>query len=181
MNIKPGKNRCGFCTTNHHGSCPGGVMNGSGEEVITCACDCERAGTPRCLDCNRRGEDINPNTWRCVDPDDCRAFIEKRLQADPIIQQIRAIRADLADSNRPGAKLRTPRPPSNRVTTGKCLHCGEATKGGLFLPGHDSAHVSNAVRDIRTGQTTLQETIDSWSALGISEALQGKLQKRATK
>lgn len=178
MKTRPNRSICGFCSTGAHELCPGGVLNGNGEEVITCPCSCELAGLPRCLDCNRRGEDVNPEAWRCSDPDDCRAFIERRLADDPVIQQIRKIRADLAGSNQPSDRPRAPRAPSSRPTRGQCLHCGEATKGGLFLPGHDSAHVSAAVTAIRSGSTTVDEVITLWAGQGISDALQGKLKKR---
>lgn len=191
--------KCGFCAwpsqgsvhapdarLHKHGeggsSCPVGILNGDGS-VLKCDCECSR-NLVRCLDCGQVERpdplegDVNPATWRCFDPDDCRAKIEKRLAESPIIQMIRAVRAGAEERVREERATRPAR--EGRPTSGRCLHCGEPTKGGMFLPGHDATFLSAAIKTITAGDTTLVEVLNAWTELGISEALRGKLEKRAS-
>ena len=68
-----------------------------------------------------------------------------------------------------------------RTDSGQCLHCGEPTKGGLFLPGHDAAYLAAIVKNIK-GEDGVAHTLDEWLAkmaqFGCSQALQDKLTKR---
>lgn len=183
-------------TDNH---CPVGVANGDGITIYKCTCACS-VNLIRCLDCGliERFEDrddldpkaynewlteratseheVNPATWRCYDPAECAAKIERRLAADPLIQMIRSFQAN---AEKRVARERAERPSSSRPTSGKCLHCGEPTKGGMFLPGHDAAFLAAAVQTISAGDATLGDVLNTWTGLGVSEALRGKLEKRA--
>lgn len=177
----PSKHLCGFCSTGHHASCPGGVLNGNLTEVVRCACDCERSALRRCFDCGTREQaEIDATTWRCVDRDACAAHIEKRLAASPVIQQIREIR----DALNPTTES-TPKAPQNRRATSKssgaCLHCGEPTKGGLFLPGHDAAYLSAAVKSVAARERTADEIREQWTGQGIGPGLMAKFEQRIVK
>lgn len=176
--------KCGFCTFpatgEPHAHCPIATLNGDGVTVLRCACTCS-AYLIKCFTCGLREQEaddgtgeVNPETWRCFDEDACAARIEARLAANPVIQQIRAIQA-ASETRVRAERIAT----TSRPTSGKCLHCGEPTKGGMFLPGHDAAFLSLATATIVAGDATLSEVLDSWAELGISEALRGKLQKRA--
>uniref|UniRef100_A0AAU6R6R9 Helix-turn-helix DNA binding domain protein n=1 Tax=Micrococcus phage Olihed TaxID=3092209 RepID=A0AAU6R6R9_9CAUD len=170
---KTSKHDCGFCSSGHHDKCPGGVLNGNQTEVVICPCGCD---TPklRCLNCNAR-EDVNPATWTCNDVDGCtRATTARREKAH----------RDLY-GDRPSPEARTarevqetPKKPRAARAGGRCVCCDEPTKGGLFLPGHDSRYLSRTVDAIKGGVVTLDATLDAWAARGLSEALRGKLQKR---
>ena len=59
-----------------------------------------------------------------------------------------------------------------------CLCCGTPTRGGKFLPGHDSKHLSVLVEQITTGQVTLDEALDACTNDGLSDAFKGKLKRR---
>lgn len=176
---------CGFCRfpskDNPHQWCPVAVANGNGVEIIRCGCECT-AHLVKCMKCGIREpadktDRVNPDTWSCVDPDECAAGIERRLAADPTIAMIRKFQESAEVRVR---TERTARPAStSRANSGKCLHCDEPTKGGMFLPGHDASFLSSAIKTITAGDATLQQVLDTWEGLGISEALRGKLQKRA--
>jgi len=187
-----GKHKCGFCTWGQrHDLCPSGTLNGSGLEVIQCPCGCERSQQYKCLDCGTRDQgEIDQSTWRCIDKDGCNARIEHRLATNPVIVQIREVRAAAAQGKEqlraqerarrieagedvPAVRVkRDPRPAS-----GQCLHCGEPTKGGKFLPGHDAAYLSILAAEIAGGRS-FDEVIEAMTAGGCSEALIGKLRKR---
>lgn len=146
--------RCNFCATGWHRSCPGAVRNaGPAGKLVLCYC-CRL--DPRCLDCGQT-EEVDSQTWSCVDEFGCALRVRARLDASPLHQQLQACRSDSAERarrirtsaeelrrglpadeldefDRPQEKkLRTPRP-----ATGNCECCGEPTRGGRFLPGHDA-------------------------------------------
>lgn len=171
---KTGKHVCGFCSTGgRHDLCPGGVLNGNQVEVYVCPCPC---GTPkiRCLDCNAR-EDVNPTTWTCNDVEACaqkraarRAAFEETLPRASKPQE---------GTDAPRKRTRSSETPPKAARTGSCLCCGEATKGGLFLPGHDARYLARTVQAVKDGGR-LDDVMTEWARAGISEALQAKLVKR---
>lgn len=149
------KDICGHCKwgphpEGKHPNCPRAVRNGSNAKfkIITCECPHPGCGDEifRCLDCkNERQDELDKENWRCFDLEACHDRIQTRLLANPQYQQILEIRrstmAKIANENAEKAakKAATPK-------VGSCLHCGEPTKGGKFLPGHDAAYVSALVR-----------------------------------
>ena len=155
--------RCGWCvdTANDHENCVLAVeMETSDGHVKSrtkypwlCPCECnqrpEFRGRTRCTRCNRRGVVID-EFWHCVDEIECIEFRKKKRQADPMMRQIDEIRAELASNGQTppidgeDPKLRRKsRPTTAKAKTGKCICCGEPTRGGRFLPGHDSRYVSS--------------------------------------
>lgn len=163
---------CGFCSTGaRHDLCPGGVLNGNKTEVLVCRCDCD---TPklRCVECYSR-ENVNASTWTCNDVDACEQ--RQELKRDTARRGLYGNAVPpTPTTNRRESTHSVPRVPK----TGECLCCGEATKGGLFLPGHDSRYLSSAVEDVRGGVRDLASVQASWHDSGVSDALQAKLAKR---
>lgn len=58
-----------------------------------------------------------------------------------------------------------------------CLCCGEATKGGLFLPGHDARHVSTLVEAVMSKNSTEAQARKSLKDDKVSEKLVAKFDK----
>ena len=180
MEIVLMRTQCGFCAFgNRHDLCPSGVY--SNHKVHICACDCERANQIKCLECgNRTQDELNPQTWHCVDLDACRLEIQRQIDNNPTIQQIRELREKSRErvaETRQSQKRATGRP-----TSGSCIHCGEPTKGGKFLPGHDATWVSEQVAHVGAGTKGDTKRYDELMArcdeLGVSDALKQKIQKR---
>lgn len=145
---------CGFCRTGAHMHCPRAIRNGANAKYKLITCDCEfdpdvcGSGKLRCTYCKSEAqEDIDPGDWRCFDRNGCEARIQARLDSNPLYQQIIETRSramakvanEKAEKAATAKKTATPK-------VGSCLHCGEATKGGKFLPGHDAAYVSTLVK-----------------------------------
>lgn len=42
---------------------------------------------------------------------------------------------------------------------GSCAHCGKDTKGGHYLPGHDSKHLTVLAWDVRGGYSTVNQAL----------------------
>ncbi|ALY09986.1 hypothetical protein FDH62_gp28 [Arthrobacter phage Pumancara] len=186
--VRQGQHSCGHCMVNKHEACPGGVRNGNGQ-IILCACkqDGCRAGQPRCTEChNTEANEIGPN-WKCIDRADCEAEIERRLAANPTIQWIRSEtqkKAVLRPSEDTGAPegpparakvSRTPRKPAE--PTPCTCGCEGLTKGGKFLPGHDSKYLNQLVEAAERGGRHADEA--ALRADAISEAFGAKFRKRA--
>lgn len=170
---------CGFCSSDHHDKCPGGVLNGDGVTVVVCDCTAHPK-VLRCLDCGLRtlmdGDGpVNPETWTCFDIEACQHTREKHRRE--INERLFGAAMDLQQARTAPKAPSAPKTP--RKAAGTCLHCGEPTKGGLFLPGHDSAFLSETVKEIKMG-ASLDDTLTAWHRAGISEALQNKLTKRVS-
>lgn len=161
---------CGFCSSGAHDHCPGGVLNGDGVTVIVCDCT-EHEAVRRCLDCGARG-DVNPETWTCADADSCQAVRDRHRRETqerlfPGMDDAPAVAA----LGKPANRSQTP-----RKAAGTCLCCGEPTKGGNYLPGHDSRHLTMLAKGITEGLRTLE---DAQSHLP-TDALRAKLAKRVS-
>lgn len=170
--VRPMSMPCGFCKSGKHGFCPGVVLNGDETTALTCPCDgCEVR--LRCVNCYIR-EGVNPTTCTCDDLDACATRIETARK--------NAREKLFGGHDRPSTPGNAPRstktPRSARPTrAGQCLCCGEATKGGLFLPGHDSKYLNARVEDI-SGVTAPGDVEDRMRADGCSDALIAKFRKR---
>lgn len=177
MSIKHGTHKCGFCLDDAHERCPSGVRNGDQVTILTCGCGCERSKQRRCLICNNREQDdVDPEFWRCLDESACQARITKMQAENPLLQQIRAqqqAREERAAAEQAEkAQTRPSRAP--RTNSGACLCCGEPTKGGKFLPGHDSKYLNRLVAAHADGDQQARE-----QAHAISPAFGAKFDKRA--
>jgi hypothetical protein len=167
--------RCNFCATGLHGSCPGAVRNARRGKLVRCYC-CTRE--PYCVDC-KATEGINPADWACVDGLACAERVRARLEGNPLHRQLQecrteslerqrrirtqaeAIRAgldpdEIDEFERPQEKKpRVPRP-----AVGACECCGEATKGGKFLPGHDAKMKSRLREAAKQGDMDAQTELE---------------------
>lgn len=176
MSIKHGTHKCGFCLDDAHERCPSGVRNGDQVTIITCGCGCERSKQRRCLVCgNREQDDVDPEFWRCLDESACQARINKMQAENPLLQQIRSqaqAREERAEVEQ-AAKAQTRPSRAPRTTSGACKCCGEPTKGGKFLPGHDSKYLNLLVEHHKGGDGTARQ-----AAYDVSPAFGGKFDKR---
>lgn len=171
---------CGHCNVGHHNTCPGGVRNGNGT-IFLCGCSCERAGQPRCTDCNNRHPEEVGTDWRCLDRDACQADIDRRIAESSIgkfLAQWRTERAreatgePLAPGEAQTHRVASPRRSRTPSAASRACLCGceGMTKGGKFLPGHDSKYLNIlAALDPAEARTL---------AASVSEAFAAKLEKR---
>lgn len=156
---------CGFCDTGAHARCPWGIRNGDGQ-IVLCTCRlCFEAEHRRCTECNNSQPEEVGDAWKCLDRDACLAEQQRRIDSNPFVQQMQAVRAarEAAEKaqealGRARAAARPTRAteappeagepaPQARVAGGRdCLcDCGGQTKGGKFLPGHDSKYLNRLV------------------------------------
>lgn len=165
--IKIGNFKCGFCITNSHNTCPGVIRNGD-LSLVQCACDCAKTKTPRCTECHTTDQDNLGRPWLCDDRDACVARIKTRLRNSPLNQRIEEVQARAKAEPRPTT--------SNRPSKGLCHCCGEATKGGKFLPGHDSTWLKRIAERVNSGQADRTKQLELVTQ--VSPALAAKLVKR---
>lgn len=180
--------RCGICAFPNrlwegpghpHPGCPRAVRNGDRAEFKVITCECKEPGCGdqvlRCTYCKTEEEGaVDPADWSCFDKDACRDTIQTRLVNNPLYQELTGIRsiamAKVANENAEKAAKKAAAP-----KVGSCLHCGEATKGGKFLPGHDAAYVSALVAEsLKTPKT---EDANRKKAQTASESLGRKFDK----
>jgi hypothetical protein len=180
-----GLGTCGFCAFGgNHELCPAGVASMGGGKVWRCGCGCPQSRQIKCLSCGNREDEwpahaeIDATTWRCTDLDACAARVETRLASNPTVAMIRAINDQNGDGTATPRLPRVGARPTARPKEGKCLHCGEPTKGGLFLPGHDAAYLSQTVKALAAQEISWPATLEKWQSQGISEALQTKLRRK---
>lgn len=146
---KPAARILNPCKTDHHAGCKGAhhhrVTPAKGDpidEVWTCACPCHEADNrPRCLRCGAR--DVDLAGGYCADHDACDIFLADVLDNDPTMAKVRlanerakaerAAADPIREAQRQERKERVAKP-----KVGRCEHCGEPTKGGRFVAGHDA-------------------------------------------
>lgn len=191
--------KCGYCETKTHDRCPSGVRV-KDDAVFQCGCGCSMSRMMRCTECNNRRQEEIGQDWRCVDRDACAADIERRVSENPIVAKIRTIKQGIAEnrlqelaerrtaqktqqerevtedpSPAPApARVVAPAPArARRVATGPrdcTCGCGGQTKGGMFLPGHDSKYL------------TILSEMEHWQAIAlaakVSPAFEAKLTRR---
>lgn len=196
--------RCQFCATGHHGSCPGAVRQtrrvGEDDKLVEvlwlCLCtDGDHPGL-HCLECkNDNPEEVNEETWACLDRYVCAGLLEKRREHNRLWQMIQASRShgavirrakrlgvesmlagisagdddkieqlrdqlDKLLQSRQGPKKKAKAGPP-RPRAGKCECCGDPTKGGRFLPGHDAKLASSLKERVQAGDVEAYEEMKS--------------------
>lgn len=141
----------------------GGVTVATRPQLLVCTCSChvgpnQSSPTPRCLECGNQDEgEVDPTLWSCFDQMACTLKAEAKRASDPMVQMIRAAKQDgeraraetrarkvrdaerrnpMSDAPGGSAAVRERKPPKPKV--GVCAHCGEATRGGTFVAGHDA-------------------------------------------
>jgi hypothetical protein len=125
-----------------------------------------------------RPDEVNPETWSCLDKSGCEGRIAARLTQAPLwnmLQQCKvsstntrrsrrlvaaalkeAIGPEVDEFDRP--IVRPPRQP--RPSAGVCECCGSPTKGGKFLPGHDARMKSRLRTAAKAGDGTAQAELN---------------------
>lgn len=148
--IAPAKHASGFCAPGapetSHNHCRGAFRNGSSAKIkiLTCPCPHHEGQPLICLDCGTPGQpgEIHETTRVCLDRAECEAQRQAKVEADPMIRQIRQAQEHAAERREeagiPTKPVRVRAATPERPTTGTCHCCGEATKGGLFVAGHDA-------------------------------------------
>lgn len=117
-----------------HSKCKGVLLGGNGQVQSVCPCVCHK-GQKRCSDCGTEDSELNPATLRCVNRTHCAERIQAKLESSAKWKMLQ----ECVAAGRAVAAQREPRVPSQaRAREGTCQHCGEPTRGGIFLPGHDA-------------------------------------------
>lgn len=167
---------CGFCQTGAHDKCVTAIRNGDGS-IVKCRCCLTKP--PRCLECsNRRASEVSEETRLCLDRDACLDTREASRASGPagkfLRARERAMRVDRPDPSytQTGTDTTPARP---RPGKSACRCCGEPTKGGTFLPGHDARFIAHLAKIVSDGEMDRESAL---SALDDKPALQAKLAKR---
>lgn len=175
---------CAFCRNGLCGSCPGMVGWSQSGTTRVFRCECGKAHRPvYCRTCkNENSDEVNPETWLCLDSHVCHGRVQIRLKNNELWQMLQRCKSSgalarkrkremtqLAESlvdpcvdelidNQPGHRepsVRSSRPKSPpRPKTGVCqCGCAGTTAGGKFLPGHDAKLASALVRRVKSGDS----------------------------
>ncbi len=136
-----------------HAICPVATLHG-GRLTI---CNHEwHVAYPRCWICKTFGGgeiDLDPVRRCCQDREACADRANARLHDDPRFERYRqyAEMAALDENGEPKPK-RERKPAADRPTSGRCQHCGEPTKGGKFVAGHDAKLKGDLMRLVNDHQ-----------------------------
>lgn len=179
---------CGFCGNGQHEKCSIGVKHRGRHEKfplgVVWACRCNSGGClegrRKCADCNNKVTDeVNPETWTCIDSEACRGTVDTKRENDPFLVQLREIKENVNM-----AKIENDKTKAEKVAKTKeptfCLVTGEPTKGGLFKPGMDARYVSERVIEVENSKFSAKATKDALARMkkdGVSEKLVAKFEK----
>lgn len=133
--------RCGWCLDGKHSSCAVTIWHDTNSTLFHCACECAVDRT-RCTVCGRRDVEVTEYQSRCVDAEGCEMFVAARRAADPRMRMIDEIYSATSPASPAEKGHEKPRKVSPRASGSVCRCCGDPTKGGAFLPGHDARYVS---------------------------------------
>lgn len=125
-----------------------------------------------CLECGERGVELDP-FFGCTDVDGCQERQADRRRQNPLWQMLQeskavgdAVRAEkAAERTAKRGDDATPRAPREADPLGgRCNHCGEATKGGRFLAGHDAKLKGELMRQAQEDDTNamLELLVRNW-------------------
>lgn len=185
LTVKEG-HLCGFCNTGNTEKCVRGTKymgiqpHAKFPEGVVWVCRSAN-GERRCARCNNRNTpEIDPETWECFDIEGCHATISKRLDDDPFIQELREIKERVNMAKIQDNKAKTEKVAKAPKEPTYCVCCGEATKGGKFLPGHDARHVATLVEAVLSKNQTKAQAAKGLKDVGASDALQAKFDKSLT-
>lgn len=152
--VAKGHALCGFCSTSNHDTCKGGYRNGDGS-VLICGCKCADSKPEFCHHCKSTNQDDLGRPWLCDDRDACEGRLKGRIQTSDFYKSV-------AQSQGAGGQLTARR---SKV----CLCCGEATKGGKFLPGHDSKWLNRKIADLEGPWMPVYEEIMKVASPALAE------------
>lgn len=121
-----------------HDHCKGGHVNERGQ-ITLCECGCHEA-KPFCIDCGSNRSELDD--WRrCIDREGCLENLKQAIEANPRTAKYREIdrlAAAARAESREAAGLEPVKEAKPAKVPQPCGHCGELTKGGQFLAGHDA-------------------------------------------
>ena len=152
--VAKGHTFCGFCSTGNHDTCRGGYRNGDGS-VLICGCECADSKPEFCHHCKSTSPDDLGRPWLCDDRDACEGRLRARMEADEFITNMTRFQ---------GAETR-----SRSGRSAACLCCGEATKGGKFLPGHDSKWLNQKIDGLEGPWMPVYEEISKVASPALAE------------
>lgn len=124
----------------NHGRCRGAIQQK--QALVVCSCPNHEGESPRCVNCGVQNDVVDSTTRRCLDPEGCAGRVDSKQRANPLhtmLQEVQQV-AQASKAAKAPAKAMTARKRTEvaRPKTGRCQHCGEATRGGLFVAGHDA-------------------------------------------
>ena len=178
--------QCGMCMTNDHDKCVVGTKH-QGRHLkypygVVWQCGCCGTQRRKCADCgNRNTEEVNPDTWTCLDTESCQDTVERRREANPFFAQLRDIQERVQMAKIENDKAKAEKRAAAKPKTGTCVcGCNGTTKGGKFLPGHDARFVSTLVGKVTEANfkaTVEKDARKSLREAGASDALTAKFEK----
>lgn len=177
---------CGYCAVNNHESCKRGIRSGQGN-IMLCPCGIpyhkDRAENEiQCTECHTTDRDeLDERLWLCADTTTCVQRIIAVLKQNPNMQLMHEAyitSGERVQQERAARPVRSRNP--SRPSDGKCLCCGEPTRGGLFLPGHDARLCAMKAEEVRQGADPIQ-VLAEFKTLGVSDALYAKLERKLEK
>lgn len=183
---------CGFCNDGNHAKCAIGVKFDESRgahkkwpEGIVWACRCTdgecTTGRRKCAYCkNTTTEEIDPTTWECFDREACRATVQARRDNDPFLAQLRDIQEKVHMAKIENDKQKAEKVAKTKEPTPCTCGCGDNTKGGKFLPGHDARYVSERVVTILNSGFTAKVEKEQRARIktdNVSDALVAKFEK----
>lgn len=156
-----------------HAECLGATVGVSGR-TTRCSCECHpadlipidyRAVCARCGDDSDRPKEAVENRRVCVDLAQCEADREARAATDPrwrgiVEEEKRVVARQAAEHQTEAAK-----PAGTKRRGGWCEHCGQATAGGRFAPGHDAklkSELTNAAIDADDPEAYAELLVRKW-------------------
>jgi hypothetical protein len=163
--VRKGVIPCGFCSTGAHETCKGGYRNGDGS-VLICGCECADTKPEFCHHCRTQDKGDLGRPWLCDDRDACEVRRVAKANQDPSNAWLnRAI-------NQAALNLIS----STTRRRSECKCCGAPTKGGNFLPGHDSKYINQWLEKLDRESLPW---MDAYKVIAeISPALADKFKKR---
>lgn len=124
-----------------HQRCKGGHVDTRGS-VTLCECPCH-AGKPSCIRCGAGDSELD-DSRSCIDVEGCVERYRDQIANNPRTEKYRRIQ-ETASAERAAAASEAKRaiaagerPPRRGSEPKPCAHCGEMTKGGTFVMGHDA-------------------------------------------
>lgn len=133
-----------------------------------CICSCHQDwNSPRCLQCLELLSplDIRIGTARCSDRTVCADRVEKlKIERSPeYVKNRRTKIRQRATSVSANAR--------SRIGMGRCVHCGQETKGGQFAVGHDSKLKGSLKKAANDGRETaaIELALRNWANLDVMQ------------
>jgi hypothetical protein len=188
------------CRSGHHGGCKGHfhstvlvgrTANTSGtleERFQVCECSCHSNGNPpRCLNCLATDTELTTDTGRCVDSEGCSERLAVYLNEHPTMAKLRLAneraRAEAGTPERQAEKAAKREQRAAAPKVGRCEHCGEPTKGGRFVAGHDAKLKGELKRAAEAGDLDAgaELVLRNWPThtLKVSDAQRAKIENLA--